>query len=82
MTGCFGIFRYVLVSCFAFVVLEFFLHLAVLEVLLNTCLMLAQLELDGRAAAASLGLESVDFSQELQVMQVSLGHWNPLDHEP
>lgn len=57
-----------------------FWYLAVLEVLLNTCLMLAQLELDGRAAASSLGLESEDFSHELQVMQVN--ELGPLDHEP
>ena len=43
------------------------LHL--FEVFLNTILMLAQLELDGRAAAVVLGLESRDFTETLQVMQ-------------
>ena len=36
--------------------------------------MLVQLELDGRAAAAVLGLESRDFTQTLQVMQVPCSH--------
>lgn len=44
------------------------------EVLLNTILMLAQLELDGRAAAVVLGLESRDFTHTLQVMQVPCSH--------
>ena len=44
--------------------------LASFKVLLNTILMMAQLELDGRAAAAGLGLEYRDFTHELQVMQV------------
>lgn len=44
-------------------------YVAGIAVLLNTILMLAQLELDGRAAAVVLGLESRDFTHTLQVMQ-------------
>lgn len=44
-------------------------EVAVFKVLLNTLLMLAQLELDGRAASVSLGLESGDFSAELGLLQ-------------
>ena len=41
------------------------------EVFLNSVLMLAQLELEGRASSRFLGLESPDFVEELQIMQAS-----------
>eukprot|EP00435_Cladocopium_sp_Y103_P027911 s1562_g6.t3 len=44
-------------------------YVAGIAVFLNTILMLAQLELDGRAAAVVLDLESPDFTHTLQVMQ-------------